>query len=100
MHFRAFFAKFEDRSAAADTFRSCAFVTIPTRCVSEGLRFCVEGSVPRDPSLTRRVVINTTVFASLINRPAEHRNFKIYVSGLDSGKRARRLDHRIAHVGG
>ena len=57
--------------------------TIPTRCVSEGSCFCVLRSVRENPSLTRRVMIVPGVFAPLIFRSPETRNFKKRLRGID-----------------
>jgi hypothetical protein len=62
--------------------RSC--LQIPTRRVSEGLRFSVQIVLPPNPSLTRRVMIIPCVFAPLISSVLKQRNFKIKASGWDS----------------
>jgi hypothetical protein len=46
-----------------------------------GIAFFRCGSVCKNPSLTRRVVIIPPVFDPLINPSLEHRNFKTGASG-------------------
>ena len=60
-----------------------------SKCVSEGLCFCVLRMVARNPSLTLRVVINPCVFAVLISPSPEQRNFKTDASGCETSANQR-----------
>jgi len=77
--------------------RVCAYRNPLRERGIELLRFV---SVPQDPSLTLRVVINPTVFARLIDRWPETRNFKKRQGGDTAEFPARDLgkhDFRSGH---